>query len=453
MNDITTSNTERLLALLEADDGVGLQSLMRDTPPGDNARLVTRLDRSEQRKLFTLLPAHAGTQLLRELNVEQAASVLRTLTPERAASLVEPLPSNEQVDVLTELNADAAAIVAQLPTEMTQRINRLSQYRGDSAGGLMVEEYLVYPDNAMVSEVVEDLRANAQKYTQLVVQYAYITDTSDRLVGVLRLRDLILLENNASVQEAMTHEPLQVKPDATLDELCRFFDRHSLLGVPVVDGNSRLLGVVLRMDVEEATSDRADRRILVMSGILRGEESRSMSWSSRVMRRAPWLCASLGLSLAAASVIGWYQETLSAAIALAVFLPVISGMGGNSGNQALAVSIRELSLGLVQPHEFLRVVSKEVIVGLANGFVLGIVVAMLCFAWQRNIRLSLVVGLAIALNVVVAACLGGILPLLLKRGRLDPALASGPVLAAVNDLCGFIFALALADTFLPKEAT
>jgi magnesium transporter len=206
------------------------------------------------------------------------------------------------------------------------------------------------------------------------------------------------------------------------------------------------------MDVEEATSDRADRRILVMSGILRGEESRSMSWTGRVMRRAPWLCASLILSLAAASVIGWYQETLSAAIALAVFLPVISGMGGNSGNQALAVSIRELSLGLVQPHEFLRVVSKEVIVGLANGFVLGIVVTMLCFTWQRNIRLSLVVGLAIALNVVVSACLGGILPLLLKRGRFDPALASGPVLAAINDLCGFIFALALADTFLPKEA-
>ena len=175
-----------------------------------------------------------------------------------------------------------------------------------------------------------------------------------------------------------------------------------------------------------------------------------MTWASRVMRRAPWLGVSLLLSLVAASVIGWYQETLSAAIALAIFLPVISGMGGNSGNQALAVSIRELSLGLVQPQEFLWVVLKEVTVGLTNGLLLGLSVATLCFAWQGSARLSVVVGAAIALNIVVAACLGGIVPLVLKRWRLDPALASGPVLAAVNDLCGFVFALVLADLLLPS---
>jgi magnesium transporter len=155
------------------------------------------------------------------------------------------------------------------------------------------------------------------------------------------------------------------------------------------------------------------------------------------------------LSLAAASVIGWYQETLAAAIALAVFLPVISGMGGNSGNQALAVSIRELSLGLVQPQEFLWVILKEASVGFTNGLLLGLGVGTLCFLWQQSLRLSIVVGAAITLNMLVAACLGGILPLLLKKWRLDPALASGPVLAAVNDLCGFLFALVLADLLLP----
>ena len=153
----------------------------------------------------------------------------------------------------------------------------------------------------------------------------------------------------------------------------------------------------------------------------------------------------------AASVIGWYQETLSTAIALAVFLPVISGMGGNSGNQALAVSIRELSLGLVQPKEFLWVVQKEATVGLANGLILGLAVGIVCFAWQQNFRLSLVVSAAIALNTLLAACLGGIVPLLLKLWRLDPTLASGPVVAAVTDLCGFLFALVLADLLLSPQ--
>jgi magnesium transporter len=281
-------------------------------------------------------------------------------------------------------------------------------------------------------------------------QYAYIMDDADRLIGVLRLRDLLLLERSEPVRMAMTPEPHRVRADATMDEVLRFFDRHPFFGVPVVDSDDRLLGVVLRADVEEATCDRTNRQMLLMSGILAGEESRSMTWASRVIRRAPWLGVSLLLSLVAASVIGWYQETLSAAIALAVFLPVISGMGGNSGNQALAVSIRELSLGLVQPQEFKWVVLKEVSVGLTNGLFLGLAVATLCFAWQGSARLSVVVGAAIALNIVVAACLGGIVPLVLKRWRLDPALASGPVLAAVNDLCGFVFALVLADLLLPS---
>jgi magnesium transporter len=268
------------------------------------------------------------------------------------------------------------------------------------------------------------------------------------LIGVLRLRDLLLLDHADPVERAMTSEPKRVHTTTTLDQLVRFFDRYPFFGVPVVDDGDRLIGVVLRADVEEADSERADRTLLLALGLFGGEESRSMSWRGRVARRAPWLAVSLVLSLGAASVIGLYQDTLAEAIALAVFLPVISGMGGNSGNQALAVSIRELSLGLVEPGEFLWVVVKELSVGLTNGLLLGLTVGLLSFAWQRNVRLSLVVGLAIALNTLVAACLGGIVPLVLKRWRLDPALASGPVLAAVNDLCGFLFALVLADALL-----
>jgi magnesium transporter len=218
----------------------------------------------------------------------------------------------------------------------------------------------------------------------------------------------------------------------------------------VVDAADRLLGVVLVTDIEEALAERSDRRMLLASGVWSGEEYRSMGWISRVLRRIPWLAVSLLLSLAAASVIGLYEETLKGAIALTVFLPVISGMGGNSGNQALAVSIRELSLGLVQPREFLWVVGKEAIVGMVNGLILGVAIAGVCLLWQGNARLSFVVGTAIVLNTQLAACLGGILPLALKRWKLDPALASGPILAAITDLCGFLVALVLADNLLPR---
>lgn len=442
------STSVTLLDLLAAGDLANLCSLLRGLPPGESARLVSRLNQAEQRQLLMQLPLEDAAQVLKELTLSQAAQLLLVLSVERAAALIELFPSNVQADLLTELGDDAAAILPALSAETAQRTLRLSQYPPDTAGGLMVAEFLAYSERVTVGDVIDNLRLHFAAYSRMQVQYAYIKDDAERLIGVLRLRDLLLLGHHESVRQAMTQEPKHVRSDATMDELLRFFDRNSFFGVPVVDADDRLLGIVLRADIDEATSDRADRRMLLMSGVLGGEESRSMTWASRVMRRAPWLAVSLLLSLVAASVIGWYQETLATAIALAVFLPVISGMGGNSGNQALAVSIRELSLGLVQSQEFLWVVLKEASVGATNGLFLGLTVATLCFAWQRSFLLSFVVGTAIALNMLVAACLGGIVPLLLKRWRLDPALASGPVLSAVNDLCGFLFALVLADLLL-----
>jgi magnesium transporter len=446
------TDLDRLHALLDGDDALSLRALILGLAPGDVARLVTRLDRDEQRKLLTLLPLEDAAQVLRELTPQQAAPLLMTLTADRAAALVELCPSNDQADLLVELGADAGPILAALSNETAARVQQLSQHSPDTAGGLMVAEYLSYAADATVGDVIEDLRSHAAAYSRMHAQYAYITGSDRRLIGVLRLRDLLLLERHESVRRAMTPEPERVRANTSLDQLLRFFDRHPFFAVPVVDAADQLLGVVLRVDVEEATAERADRRMLLMSGVLEGEESRTMSWTFRVARRAPWLLVSLLLSLAAASVIGWYQETVASAIALAVFLPVVSGMGGNSGNQALAVSIRELSLGLIQPQEFRWVILKEASVGLANGLLLGASVAALCLVWQRDVRLSAVVGAAIAMNTLFAACLGGIVPLVLKRCRLDPALASGPVLSAITDLCGFLIALVLADLLLPGPA-
>jgi magnesium transporter len=279
-------------------------------------------------------------------------------------------------------------------------------------------------------------------------QYAYITDADKRLVGVLRLRDLLLLERHESIRQAMTSAPQRLPSNASLDELSRFFDRHSFFAVPVVNAEDRILGVVLRVDVEEAVSERADHRMLLMSGILVGEESRSMRWTDRLVRRGPWLAVSLLLSLTAASIIGWYEDTLAEVIALAMFLPVISGLGGNSGNQALSISIRELSRGLVKPEEFAWVAGKEAALGLVNGVLIGSALGLISFVWQRDIKLSVVVSLAIGANTVAAACLGGILPLALKRLGWDPAVAAGPILFTVVDLFGFLMALTLADHYL-----
>lgn len=446
MND----NLSHVVDRLQNRDASGLTEWLAALPPGEAKRLVTRLDINEQAQLFELLPLADAALLLQELTIAQVAAVLLELPTETAAALVAAFPSNEQADLVGELKSAAEPILAALPLDVAQRVRKLSEYHADSAGGLMIAEFLAFPESASVEDAIEDLRANAARYARLHAQYAYVVDDAQRLSGVLRLRDLLLVERQVALREIMTREPLRVPADMPLDDLLRLFDRHPFFGLPVVDAANRLLGVVLATDVEEALADRSDRRMLLASGVWTGEEYRSMNWTSRVLRRFPWLAVSLLLSLAAASVIGLYEETLTAAIALTVFLPVISGMGGNSGNQALAVSIRELSLGLVHPREFLWVAGKEAIVGLVNGLILGAAIAGVCLVWQGNGRLSFVVGAAIVLNTLIAACLGGILPLALQRWKLDPALASGPILAAITDLCGFLVALVLADNLLPR---
>jgi magnesium transporter len=234
-----------------------------------------------------------------------------------------------------------------------------------------------------------------------------------------------------------------------LADLVEVFDSHHFLGIPVTDDTGRLQGIIHRKAVEYARSRQSENDYLKSQGIVGGEELRTMPLGSRAKRRLSWLSINIVLNIVAASVIAFFQDTLSAVIALAIFLPIISDMSGCSGNQAVAVSMRELSLGLVRPTEILRVLWKEVTVGLVNGAALGFLVAVVATLWDGNPVLGLVVGLALFINTVIAVSIGGTVPLVLRRFGFDPAVASGPLLTTVTDMCGFLLVLGLATLCLP----
>ncbi|MDA1016055.1 MAG: magnesium transporter [Planctomycetota bacterium] len=282
------------------------------------------------------------------------------------------------------------------------------------------------------------------------VQYGYVCNETNHLTGVLRLRDLLLAKRATPISALMIREPHSMRDTATLDEVIAFFDGHHFIGVPVVDDAGRLRGVVQRAAVDGARHDRHDRNFLKTQGIIGGEEIRTMPLLLRSRRRLAWLSINIVLNVMAASVIAVFQDTLSAVIALAVFLPIISDMSGCSGNQAVAVSLRELSLGLVRAEELFRVWRKEIAVGLLNGLALGFLVGCVAMLWKGNPNLGLVVGLALFLNTMVAVSIGGIVPLVLKRFNVDPAIASGPILTTVTDMCGFLFVLGIASLMLKQ---
>jgi magnesium transporter len=234
-----------------------------------------------------------------------------------------------------------------------------------------------------------------------------------------------------------------------LEQLRDFFDSHPYFAVPVTNSKHQLVGVVRRSDVEEALGEKSESDFRRSQGIVH-EELRTMPLLTRSRRRLAWLSVNILLNVLAASVIAFYQETLAQVIALTVFIPIISDMSGCSGNQAVAVSMRELSLGLVDPGEVVRVWLQELAVGAVNGFVLGGLIAVVAIAWKGNAYLGLVVGGAMMINTLLAATLGGCIPLILKRMKVDPALASGPILTTVTDMCGFFLILSFSSALLPQ---
>ncbi len=361
------------------------------------------------------------------------------------------MPSSEQADVIGDLSdQDAAAILEAMTPAEAADARHLSQYEDDVAGGLMVTEFLRYGQGVTVGDVIEDLREGAEQYRDYDVQYVYVCDDQNRLTGVLRLRDLLLAARGKRILDLMIRQPQSVTVNTTLDELVDLFEGHHYLGLPVVNEAGRLVGVVKRAAVDEARSERNDSDFLKTQGIIGGEEIRSLPLLLRSRRRLAWLSVNIVLNVVAASVIAMFEETLSAVIALAVFLPIISDMSGCSGNQAVAVSLRELSLGLVHANELLRVWLKEITLGILNGLALGLLIGLVAFLWKGNPYLGLVVGVALCVNTMVAVSLGGIVPLLLKRWGVDPAVASGPILTTVTDLCGFLLVLGIATTMLTR---
>ncbi|MCR9294392.1 MAG: magnesium transporter [bacterium] len=426
-----------------------LETLLETHSTADLTRAIAMLEEEQRGQLIDQVSAETAADLVEQLPIVQAIQLLEEAQPEQAAAVVDALPSDLQADLLSDLEKlDAEAILRHMQPEEADDARRLAEYDEYEAGGLMVTEFLRFPDHWTVHQLVRELEDNAEKYRDYQIQYAYVCGSQGELIGVLRLRDLLLGDRKRSLSQIMIPNPLAVPDHMGLDELHGFFQQHHFLGVPVVDDEKRLVGVLQRTDVDQAWIEQQDRSYLKSQGIVRGEEIRSMPLRERVGGRLSWLSINVFLNLMAATIISYFEPTLVEAIALTAFLPIISDMSGCSGNQAVAVSIRELMLGLAKPQDLLRVWLQEISVGCINGLSLGLLLGGIAWVWKGNAVLGFVVGIALCLNTMVAVSIGGLVPLILRRFGKDPAVGSGPLLTTVTDMCGFFLVLSIATWFL-----
>jgi len=433
---------------LEQEDSEGLANLIHSRPISDALRGFLRLSPAERGRVLSLLPPDTAAELIDEAPTEVAAELVEGLQTGTAAGIMDELFSDVQADVIGELDdEDAAAILAEMDIEDAADVRRLVVYDDETAGGLMLAEVFTFHENDTVGAVLQRVIDGEEDFERHRGQHPYILDSDGRPIGVVSLRGLLTARRNARLGEIMT-APRTVSVSTPLDELDDFFEMHPYLGVPVVEADGRLVGVVSRSAVADAMREHLESDALKAQGVV-GDELRSMPTLLRSRRRLAWLSANIFLNLIAATVIASYEETLTAVIAIAFFLPMVSDMSGCSGNQAVAVTMRELSLGLVRPIDVFRVWIKEASVGVINGIILGILIGIVAWLWMDNAILGLVIGVALAINTLIAVSIGGIVPLLVKRAGQDPAVASGPLLTTITDIAGFFLVLSIATFFMP----
>jgi len=416
-----------------------------DFEPADLADVLSALDDEERLAAVEALPAELSSQALAEMPEEAHASeTLAALDPGRAAAIVRELEDDDAADILGELNPSQQEQILSGVHDRSD-VDRLLRYDEETAGGRMTSHVVTVPATATAEQALEEIRRQAEEVEDFY--QVFVIDLEGKLVGVLPFKDLVISRPERSVRSFMTDADIFVTPDLDQEEVARLMARYNVPSVPVVDDAGRLLGRVTFDDVIDVVEAETTEDLLKFGGVS-ADEDLAAGWKAAVRSRLPWLSLNLLTAFLAGGVVYFYQSTIQQTLALAVWMPVIAGMGGNAGTQALAVTVRRLALGLIPTHVFTRVVGKEILVGMTNGVVMGAVVGTVATLLGEGPRLGLVVFLAMAGNLMVAGFAGAFIPLLLERFGIDPAVASSIFVTAFTDVCGFLLLLGLAGGML-----
>lgn len=412
--------------------------------PADYADQLERLSAEDTVDFLRELSAVELSKVLSEMEWDVLSEQLDLLDDDAIQGVLEITPLRQTVELVDLLPDERREILLhRLSTRLAGKIQSRLEYPEETAGRLMSDRYICLKDYHTVQETLDRLRGRAFEEEYEDVSYLYVTDEKDRLVGVVSLRDLLFRRPERLISEIMNPDVRFVQDMADQEEIGRMFHHYHFLGLPVLNAEGQLVGLVRANDAMEVLQEEATEDMQLMVG-LSGEERSGTPWMRSVRNRLPWLFINLITAVAAASVVGMFENVISKWTALAVFLPIIAGQGGNAGAQTLTIVIRDLALGELSRGDGRKVFFKELFLGCFHGLFIGLVVGVAGYLWQDNAMIGVVAGVAMWLNLIAASLAGVMIPYGLKWFNIDPALASGIILTTVTDVAGFFFFLGLA---------
>ena len=439
-----------ILHALEDNDEAKLREIFDDIHSYDIAQVLININTTRRKTLFNYLSNEELADAIQELNYEDQKIIIDDVGMVRASEILVEMSYDDAVDLIAELDEEEKeAIFDLMDDEEEANIKDLLKYPENSAGGLMTTEYIYLPEKYTAEEAVAKLRHMAPDAE--TVYYLYVIDKNHKLIGVLSLRDLIIATPETKISELMYERIVSVPIDMDQEEVAIIMEKYSFLAIPVVDKDDRLVGIVTvddAMDVlkEEASEDMA--RFAGISGKDAGEQILTVNAFTAAKNRIPWLALLLGVGILSGNIISHFEKTLESVVILAVFIPMIAGMAGNTGTQSLAVVVRGLAMGDFTTKDALKLIKRESGVGLIIGLTNGILIVLIVTLWQQNIVLGLVIGLSLTITLFFATLAGTVIPLIMANFKIDPAVASGPFITTINDIIGLVIYFSIATTFM-----
>ena len=434
----------QLRAALERDDLGGAVAVIESLQPADRADLVEELSDADQIILLSQLDPAESADVLEEMEDEDAASLAERLPLADLAGILDEMEADEAADVLGDLPPERMAEALRKMGEPTEVISLL-QYPDDTAGGLMTPAFVTLRRDWRVQEALESLRRVGPDADS--AYYLFVTDEDGVLQGVVGLRDLVVAFPETVIEALMDPNVVSVPVMADQEICARTLSRYGFLALPVVDESNRLVGVITADDLIEVAEDEATEDMYRMVGIS-GEERVFGPLRSSVIKRLPWLAVNMVTLFIAITVVNAFEWVIAGMVALATFLPLVSGQGGNAGSQTTTVIVRGMALGEVDVRNGVRALAKELAAAAINGAIIGIGTGVAIYLWKQEPVIAAAAALAMVLNFLVAALAGVLVPLGLKLMRVDPALASAAFVTAVTDTLGFLFFLGIAALLL-----
>ncbi|MBD2846762.1 magnesium transporter [Paenibacillus sp. IB182496] len=450
MNIAQAERTAAELARLLQDDAfAAFAARAGDLHPYDAAVAYLSIapEQSELRTAFlTHLDPITLTDVLEELDGEERREAFARIGALRAAAVMDRMDNDDLADFLGELSEEARApYLAAMSDAEAEAVQQLMSYPPETAGRIMNNRYVWLPQHYTVEEAIAKIRA----YSDLSesISYLYVIDGERRLLGVVSYRDLILASVEQRIADIMRTRVIHVEAVMDQEQVADLMRNYDFLAVPVVDDASRLVGIITVDDIIDVVMEEADEDIQKLSGSGKDIDFNTRAWTA-AGRRLPWLVLLLFIGVLSGTIISGFEETLDRVVALAFFMPMIAGMTGNTGTQSLAVVVRGLIGSKLSGRQALRLVRRELGVGLIIGVTCGLLVTGIAYVWQGNIMLGVVVGVSLLLTLILGTIAGTTVPLLLDKLRVDPAVASGPLITTLNDMLSLLIYFGMASLFL-----